>query len=309
MIITVTLNPAIDRTIKIDQLNPGKLNRVREVITSPGGKGINVARVVHQMGENVLTTGILGGDTGDIIKNFLREKNLKADFISSSYSTRQNIKILEMTTGRETEINEPGRVIKDDFKALEEKLRNFLEISNLIVLAGSIPEGLPPDTYNHLIKICKEYDIPVIVDTSGDNLREVLKEQPYLIKPNLHEAQELTGKEINDEEDIKDTVNLFLEYGVEIIVISMGGRGAIFANKKKCYYIKTPKVNVSNTTVGAGDSMVAGLAVGLRKDMALKDIASYAAAIATTFVKLGKIELITGEIINKTKKKITIKTI
>lgn len=309
MIITVTLNPAIDKTIMIDRLTPGKLNRVKEVITLPGGKGINVAQVIHQMGENVLTTGILGGNTGDAIKTFLRKKKLKADFISSNYATRQNIKILETSISRETEINEPGKVSKNDFKALEKKLRDYLAVGNLIVMAGSIPHGLSSNTYNHLIRLCKEAEIPVIVDTSGNNLKEVLKEQPFLIKPNLHEAQELIGEEIKNEKDMKKTANYFLAQGVEIIVISMGARGAIFANKKNCYYLKTPQVSISNTTVGAGDSMVAGLAVALQKNMPFKEIACYAAAIATSYVKLGKIELLNKEMIKKTKEKITIKII
>lgn len=309
MIITVTLNPAIDRIMRIDNFHPGDLNRVTEVIIRPGGKGINVARVVHQIGQFVLTTGIIGGETGEAIINSLHKKDIKTDFVFSNYLTRQNTKIIEEAGGKETEINEPGRASLDDFGALEEKLKKYLYNDNIFVLAGSIPEGLSAGTYNDIVKLCKDYSIPVMVDTSGENLREVLKEEPFLIKPNLDEAEEIVGRKLDNKKDIKYTVDFFLDKGIKIVTISMGSQGAVFADANNCFYSKTPQVNISNTTVGAGDSMVAGLAVGLQNNLSLKEMAHYASAVATTYVKMGKVELITADEIEKIKNLIKVNTI
>jgi len=293
MIITVTLNPAIDKTLKVDKLKPGELNRVREVDIIAGGKGINVARVVHQLGEPVVAMGFLGGDTGQQIDRFLEKEGLARNFTWTEYPTRVNMKILE-NDDRETEVNEPGRVLPQDFQVLKNSLKVQLKEASLLILSGSLPQGVPEDAYNQLMKLANQNNVSVILDTAGKSLKLGLREKPYLIKPNLHEVELLMDKRIDSTAGIYNAVDYFIGKGVRIIVISMGSQGAVFADRDELIWVKVPEVEVSQTTVGAGDSMVAGLAIKLLRKSSLEEMARFATALATTYVKTGrrdKIEL------------------
>ncbi|MDI3548489.1 MAG: 1-phosphofructokinase [Halanaerobiales bacterium] len=293
MIITVTLNPAIDKTLKVDKLKPGELNRVREVDIIAGGKGINVARVVHQLGEPVVAMGFLGGDTGQQIDRFLEKEGLARNFTWTEYPTRVNMKILE-NDDRETEVNEPGQVLPQDFQVLKNSLKVQLKEASLLVLSGSLPQGVPEDAYNQLMKLANQNNVSVILDTAGKSLKLGLREKPYLIKPNLHEVELLIDKRIDSTAGIYNAVDYFIGKGVRIIVISMGSQGAVFADRDELIWVKVPEVEVSQTTVGAGDSMVAGLAIKLLRKSSLEEMARFATALATTYVKTGrrdKIEL------------------
>lgn len=293
MIITVTLNPAIDKTLKVDKLKPGDLNRVREVDIIAGGKGINVARVVHQLGEPVVAMGFLGGDTGKQIDRFLEKEGLARNFTWTEYPTRVNMKILE-NDDRETEVNEPGRVLPQDFQVLKNSLKVQLKEASLLVLSGSLPQGVPEDAYNQLMKLANQNNVSVILDTAGKSLKLGLREKPFLIKPNLHEVELLMDKRIDSTAGIYNAVDYFIGKGVRIIVISMGSQGAVFADRDELIWVKVPEVEVSQTTVGAGDSMVAGLAIKLLRKSSLEEMARFATALATTYVKTGrrdKIEL------------------
>lgn len=293
MIITVTLNPAIDKTLKVDKLKPGELNRVREVDIIAGGKGINVARVVHQLGEAVVAMGFLGGDTGQQIDRFLEKEGLARNFTWTEYPTRVNMKILE-NDDRETEVNEPGRVLPQDFQVLKNSLKVQLKEASLLVLSGSLPQGVPEDAYNQLMKLANQNKVSVILDTAGKSLKLGLREKPFLIKPNLHEVELLMDKRIDSTAGIYNAVDYFIGKGVRIIVISMGSQGAVFADGDELIWVKVPEVEVSQTTVGAGDSLVAGLAIKLLRKSSLEEMARFATALATTYVKTGrrdKIEL------------------
>lgn len=292
MIVTVTLNPAVDKIIKIDRLNPGSLNRVKEVVNMVGGKGINVAKVVHHLGYKVMPVSILGGERGKEIYNSLNMDGINQEVVWAEHETRQNLKIVEVETGRETEVNEPGRASIKDLKSLIKKLENVLEHVNLLVLAGSIPEGLPADTYNQLIRLADKYNVRTILDTAEENLVKGLKGKPFLIKPNIEEAEFITGYKIRDNNDIYKAINYFLDKGIEIVVISLGNKGAVFANKKECIKVRVPEVRVKNTTVGAGDSLVAGLSIKLLNTCNLEKLASFSTAVATTFVKKADISKI-----------------
>lgn len=293
MIITVTLNPAIDKTLKVDKLKPGELNRVREVDIIAGGKGINVARVVHQLGEAVVAMGFIGGDTGKQIDRFLEKEGLARNFTWTEYPTRVNMKILE-NDDRETEVNEPGRVLPQDFQVLKNSLKVQLKEASLLVLSGSLPQGVPEDAYNQLMKLANQNKVSVILDTAGKSLKLGLREKPFLIKPNLHEVELLMDKRIDSTAGIYNAVDYFIGKGVRIIVISMGSQGAVFADGDELIWVKVPEVEVSQTTVGAGDSLVAGLAIKLLRKSSLEEMARFATALATTYVKTGrrdKIEL------------------
>ncbi|MBZ4686606.1 MAG: 1-phosphofructokinase [Clostridia bacterium] len=309
MIITVTLNPAIDKIIKIDSFKLGGLNRVRDVVNSVGGKGINVARVIHRLGDPTMAMGFLGGDTGKEIDNFLERNCVQRDFTWTEYPTRQNIKIIESETGRETEINEPGQVSVQDLEELKKSLKVQLAQARLLVLAGSIPQGLPKNTYNQLLELADQYGVKTILDTAGDSLSLGLKDKPFVIKPNLHEAEALIGRKLNSDTDFYEAAEYFLAKGVEIVAISLGSKGAIFADKNECFQVITPKVDITSTTVGAGDSMVAGLAVKLLRGSSLAELACFATAVATSYVKTGKISTLKRKLITEMEAELKIKPI
>jgi len=309
LIITVTLNPAIDKTVKLSRLKVGELNRVEEVDIIAGGKGINVARIAHQLGEPVIAMGFLGGDTGNQIDRFLEKEGLVRNFTWTESSTRVNMKILERDPERETEINEPGEVSASDLAVLKNSLEVELGKADILVLSGSIPRGIPDDTYNQLLKLACKYRVRTILDTAGDPLKLALKEKPFLIKPNLHETELLLNKEINDISDIYQAVDYFINQGIQIVVISMGKQGAIFADRDNCFRVKTPQVEISHTTVGAGDTMVAALAVELMKDKSLEELARYSTSVATAYVSMGRRERLKSEKIREIMKKIELERI
>lgn len=291
MIVTVTLNPAVDKVIKLAELTPGSLNRVQETKKYAGGKGINVARVIYKLEHPVLAISILGGESGRIIDDFLADEGLPRSIVWSKYPTRENIKILETGTGRETELNGEGRLEPHDYKLLMGELEINLKEAGILVLAGSLPRTLEPDCYARLIDLARKMGIKTILDTSGDPFRKALERAPYLIKPNLFEVEEFFKKEITDISGIRDALKYFLDTGVKIVVISMGKKGAVFASEDEFYWVKPPEVVDARLTVGAGDAMVAGLAVGVLENLNLRELALYSTAIATAQVK--------GEGINK----------
>lgn len=271
MVITVTLNPAVDRIIKLDRLNAGRLNRVQEVKVLPGGKGINVALFLHALGREVEVTGILGGQSGAYIENELRRQGIPASFTWARAETRTNIKIIE-ENGRETEINEAGRVTGDEIAAFTKILQSRLSGCAYLVLAGSLPRGASPSTYGELMEEigsrCR-----VVVDTYGRALKEILKMGPYMIKPNRQEAEEIVGHSLDSISDYNRALDRFLGYGIRVVVISLGGEGALFATEKERFLIQPPPLKYEKVTVGAGDSLVAGMVSALADNLPLRQAA------------------------------------
>ncbi|MFP4016046.1 MAG: 1-phosphofructokinase family hexose kinase [Halanaerobiales bacterium] len=283
MIITVTLNPALDVIIQLDTLNIGELNRFEEVSVRAGGKGINVARVLNTLKKDLLAMGIMGGHTGKRMQEIMEEEGIRFDITPTVFNTRENIKIVE-TDGRETEVNQNGQVSMTSYLRFKESLRKQLEDANILILSGSIPEGLSPDIYQELILLAKEYDVKTILDTSGDPLRRGIESKPYIIKPNLVELSNLIGRRLSSMSDVYQSIQTILDKGVENIIVSVGEQGAFYANKEYCYQIVPPEINVADTTVGAGDSMVAGLAIAIEEGYDFLQMAKYVTSIATLYV-------------------------
>ncbi|TDO86498.1 fructose-1-phosphate kinase [Halanaerobium saccharolyticum] len=309
MILTVTLNPALDKIIILDNLKLGKLNRVKETTVLAGGKGINVSEVLTELKIDNKALGIVGGNNGRIITSMLENKEIKSDFVWSDFETRQNLKVKEKETNRETEINEGGRVSKeniDDFKSSFEK---NIKKNKTFVLSGSLPSGVEKNIYAELIDKAKEKEAKVILDSSGEEFKLALKKAPYLVKPNLEEIENLLGRKINNNDDLKKGAEYLIEQGVNIVMISLGANGAFIASKDEAYRIYTPQVKVSQTTVGAGDTMVAGLAAEIDNNESLKDTGIFAAALATAFVETGSISKIDEELIERIKNSIKVEKI
>ncbi|PUU94514.1 MAG: 1-phosphofructokinase [Halanaerobium sp.] len=301
MILTVTLNPALDKIIILDNLKVGKLNRVKETTVLAGGKGINVSEVLTELKVENKALGIVGGNNGRTITSMLENRGVNSDFIWSDFETRQNLKIKEKETNRETEINEAGRVSEEnvnDFIALFEK---SVKKNKTFVLSGSLPAGVDKDIYAVLIEKAKEKEARVILDSSGEEFKLALKKAPYLVKPNLEELENLLGRKIHSNDDLKRGAKYLLDQGVSVVMISLGEKGAFIASESEGYRIYTPQVKVSQTTVGAGDTMVAGLAAEIDNDQGLKETGIFAAALATAFVESGSISKIDDQLIERIK--------
>lgn len=309
MILTVTLNPALDKIIILDNLKLGKLNRVKENTVLAGGKGINVSEVLTELEIDNLALGIVGGNNGRIITTMLENKKVKADFNWSEFNTRQNLKIKEKNSNRETEINESGKVNKEDIENFIATFKKSIKKNKTLVLSGSLPEGAEKDIYAQLIEQAKEEDVKVILDSSDEEFKQALKKSPYLVKPNLEEIESLLGRKMNSNCDLKKGAKYLLDQGVEVVMISLGAKGAFIASAEEGYRIYTPQVKVSQTTVGAGDTMVAGLAAEIDQEESLKDTGIYAAALATAFVESGSISNIKEELLERIKNSIKVEKI
>jgi 1-phosphofructokinase len=254
MIYTCTLNPSVDYVVDVEDFQLGTINKIEDEQYFPGGKGINVSRVLRNVEVDSVALGFLGGFTGNFIKDCLTKENITHDFIEHEEPTRVNVKL---KTTKETEINGYGATIAEEHQqALIKKLEKLTD-KDYLVLAGSIPRSIPLDFYMNLAESCFNKNIPFIVDVSGTALREVLKYKPFLIKPNQHELGELVGATITTKEDAAHYGKQLLELGAKNVIVSLGGNGAVFLSKEIIAYATVPKGEVKNS-VGAGDSTVAG---------------------------------------------------
>ncbi|WP_297136555.1 1-phosphofructokinase [Terrisporobacter sp.] len=260
MIYTVTLNPSIDYVIKLNHLNNGSVNRVGEENVYPGGKGINVSRILKTLGYDNIATGFVSGFTGDFITNSLKELDIKSDFIKlESGFTRINVKI---KSDEETEINGQGPHISEEkLNELFNKLDKLKE-DDILILAGSIPSTLNENLYEVIMDKVKASKAKVVVDATKNLLMNVLKHNPFLIKPNNHELEEIFNVKLHNEEDIIIYANKLKDMGAKNVLVSRGKDGALLVTEdNKVYLSNVPKGNVINS-VGAGDSMVAGFVCG-----------------------------------------------
>lgn len=309
MILTVTLNPALDRIIFLEDFKLGKLNRVKDTNILAGGKGINVSEVLTKLKIENQALGIIGGNNGRIISSMLENKGVNSNFIWSDFETRQNLKIKEKNTNRETEINEGGKVSEKDINDFLKSFNKAVEKNKTVVLSGSLPDGAAKDIYSELIEKAKEKGAKVILDSSGNEFKLALKKAPYLVKPNLEEIENLLGRKIKSNQDLKIGARYLLDQGVKVVMISLGEKGALIASEEEGYRIYTPQVKISQTTVGAGDTMVAGLAAEIDKNESIKETGVFAAALATAFVESGSIAKIDEDLIERIKNSIKVEKI
>lgn len=254
MIYTVTLNPAIDHVIRVPELELGALNKIKEEYKFPGGKGINVSRILKKLGQESINLGFIGGRNGVFINEVLTQEGLGTEFVMVSEETRTNIKLKSTT---ETEINGLGPVIKgEELLALKEQL-NQLTQDDLVVFSGSIPPGLKEDIYVELVKLVQEAKVPFIMDISSDTLLDILPLGPELIKPNHHELADIFNADFNTLEDMLPYGKKLLDKGAKNVLVSMGKDGAVLFTSDKIYHAPGIKGELINS-VGAGDSMVGG---------------------------------------------------
>lgn len=281
MIYTVTLNPAIDYVIKVDNFETGIVNRTKQENMFFGGKGINVSNVLKTLGEKSTALGFIAGFTGKAIKEGLEAKGLKTDFVEVAGLSRINVK---MKSDNETEINGMGPQIKDaQVQALLGKLDN-LKDGDILVLSGSIPGSMPDDIYEKIMEYVKSKNVLIVVDATSNLLMNCLKHHPFLIKPNNHELAEIFNVEIKNKEDVVVYAKKLQTMGAKNVLVSMAGDGAVLVDQNNDVHITSaPKGEVKNS-VGAGDSMVAGFIYGYIKTndfkMALKQATATGSATA-----------------------------
>lgn len=278
MITTVTLNPAIDKTITVEKFIYGSVNRVDSVREDMGGKGINVARVLKSLGGETIAAGFIGKGNIDYIQSLMKSEALKSDFIIVDGQTRTNSKIVETSTHTTTDINEPGFfVTENNIKELSDNLQRYAQISNFVAFSGSIPKGASPKLYQELIRPISGLT-KIVLDAEGPALLEGLKAQPYIIKPNLFELETALNVKLDSPEKIVKTARELISiYNIHFILLSMGGEGSILISADEAFYAPALKVKVKGT-VGAGDSMLAGFLYGLMLGEHTEKALAYATA-------------------------------
>lgn len=254
MIYTITLNPSVDYIVEVEELNIGGLSRMKRDLKLPGGKGINVSRVLNQLGAENTALGFLGGFTGRYVNDRLQEERMSTDFVTIASDTRINIKLKH---GEETEINGLGPDISEaEAEQLLQKL-SALQKDDIVILSGSIPPSLGEDFYERLIRVSKQRGAEFVIDTTGEALLKALKHRPLLVKPNHHELAELYDTELNSMEDVVVYGRKLLGAGAKNVLVSMAAEGALLITESAVYHAKVPAGQVKNS-VGAGDSMIAG---------------------------------------------------
>lgn len=272
MIYTVTLNPALDKTVEIPSFTIDRVNRITAMRTDPGGKGINVSKVIHKLGGKSIASGILGGSTGKAILTALEDMGLETFFCFAEGETRTNLKVVDKIEHTNTDINEPGLTVTSELlNKLLDGLAGKMKKGDIVVLSGSLPKGAPKDTYQTWVKACREAGVKTILDADGELLMEGIKASPYMIKPNNHELSRLFGRTLETPEELKKAAGELMEKnGIEKVVVSMGGEGALYVTKDTAVYAEGLKVPVGST-VGAGDSVVAALAFAEESGMSLEE--------------------------------------
>jgi len=278
MIITVTLNPAIDKTIEVLSFAIGKLNKVEKALKDPGGKGINVSKVICALGGESIATGFLGGLNGQYIKDQLDDLTIKNDFVHVKNETRLNLKVFDQARGTTTEINEKGaEIFVNEWEAMREKLDRLVQANDIVVLSGSMPDALPKDAYAMLTKACQAKGAKVVLDADGELFVNGINAIPYAIKPNRDELERYFSKTLATDEALIEAAKTFVDMGIEHVVISLGEEGAIYHSKTQIIKMYPLKIDV-HSTVGAGDAFVAAFVYGINQDMTLIDCLKLATA-------------------------------
>ena len=265
MILTVTVNPALDKSYIVPGFALTGIHRVQSMSVVPAGKGLNVSRVLKTLGVPTLATGILGGFTGKQIETSLKQFDVKHDFVRIQAESRSNALVIDHDYGIHTEIKEPGPIIpKNAWKRLEKKIMQLAVTCSWVVFAGSPPPDAPATFYLELIQRVPTLGVKVALDTRGPWLNEGIKAGPDLIKPNWEEYQELVGTCYSTVQALEKARLLVEEEGVGTVIISMGAKGALAVDRQHSYLVQQlPPIKVASP-VGSGDTLVAGLLAKLR---------------------------------------------
>lgn len=280
MILTVTLNAAIDKRYVVEEVRTGEVNRVKECVYTPGGKGLNVSKPAAIYGAEVTATGFVGGHAGHYIEDALEPFGIKSAFYHMEAESRSCINIWDEKNQLQTEFLEPGFAVAEaDFERFLEHFQGLAADADVVTISGSVPKGLDGTAYQRMVKLVREAGKPVILDTSGKLLEQGIKAVPTMIKPNLDEIRMLTGKDCTDPEEIIEAAKVLHGRGIRIVTVSLGGDGAVVVSDEGAYRARVPRIHAVNT-VGCGDSMTAGFALGLSEGLSIKETLRKASAVS-----------------------------
>lgn len=279
MILTVSLNPAIDNNCEVDTLNLGQVNRLKKSTAVAGGKGVNVTKVLNKFHMPVLAMGFLGGDSGKKIENTLIDLGIECSFTQTSAKTRINTNIIT-GDGRVTEILESGeRITREEICTFMNQYEAMLMEARIVVLSGSLPQGVTSDFYGKLIERAHHNHCFVILDSSKEALRDALDRKPDCIKPNIAELRELTQKDLKRDDEIIQAAKELVAKGIKYVVVSMGEKGLCMVSEKGVIKAVPPSIEAVNT-VGCGDCVVAALAMGFYEKLTMEEMVKSAVGIS-----------------------------
>ncbi|HHF2955743.1 TPA: 1-phosphofructokinase [Vibrio diabolicus] len=282
-VVTITLNPALDLTGSVNELNVGSVSLVQQSNLHAAGKGVNVAKVLSDLGADVTVTGFLGKDNPELFHQLFNDIGVKNEFVEVQGATRINVKLVE-ASGNVSDINFPGvQVTADEIARFEETLFRLAETHDYFVLAGSLPGGVTAEQCAAWIKALHQQGKKVLFDSSKAALKSGIEAHPWLIKPNDEELGDFVGEHLKTPEQCQAAAQTLSDKGIENIVVSMGADGVMWLNQGKWLRAQPPRMNVVST-VGAGDTLVAGLCWGHMQLMPKNDLLRFATALSALAV-------------------------
>ncbi len=273
-ILTITLNPAVDKSSTVEHIQPEKKLRCTQPVYEPGGGGINVSRGLERLGMASTALFASGGRTGELLQELLKKENITTLPVTVAAETRENFIVVDTANNNQYRFGMPGEpVTEKEGDALHDAILSAAPFPDIAVISGSLPEGIGPGWLGRLVKELKARNVKVVADTSGEALTEILKEGVYLVKPNLGELSRLSGKEELDNESADEAAKQLIDEGkAEIVAVSMGPQGAYLVTKDETVHVPAPSVK-KLSTVGAGDSMVAGIVAVMARGGSITEMA------------------------------------
>lgn len=277
-VLTVTLNAAVDKTYRVEGFCLDRVFRVEAGRVVAGGKGINVARVLHTLGVPVVATGFLGGHNGAFILDSLKQEGIPGDFVWTQGESRVCLAVIDPIAGTQTELNEIGPEIHpEEVSALEQKLAQLLPQFAYVTLCGSAPPGVPTDFHARVIRLGHKAGVRVVLDSSGELLRHGLEAGPWMVKPNRAELSAIFGREPTDVDEATQMAHQLLAKGIEIAVVTLGKQGAIWVSAEGEWFAQPPEVEFVSA-VGSGDSMLAAMLYAFIQGMSPPDVLRWGVA-------------------------------
>jgi 6-phosphofructokinase 2 len=281
-IVTITVNPALDKTTEVDSLIPDKKLRCSEPKIDPGGGGINVSRAIKKLGGDSTAIYMAGGPTGNKLTELIEKEGVRQVIVTTKNDTRENIMVDDRATQNQYRFNLPGKpVSQEEYQRVLSELDVLIPKPDYIVASGSLLPGMPNDFYAKVAAKAKEMGAKLILDTSGEALKSAAGMGVYLLKPNYSELCELTGHDKAHITDVKELAKEIIQRGFcEVAIVSLGSKGAMLIDKDNMYHVQAPKVP-KRSTVGAGDSLVAGITLSLARGKSLFDALKFGVACGT----------------------------
>jgi len=281
LIVTVTPNPVLDRTLTVPRIVFNEVTRATASRLDWGGKGFNVSRALQALDVASVAMGFIGGATGRVLERGLNDMGIATDFVPIAGETRTNIVITDADSRRYVKVNEAGPTVRvEELAAFLGRVRERVRPGDIWVLSGSLLPGAPSDFYAQLIALVQAEGAKALLDASGEPLRLGCAARPYLVKPNVVEAEEVTGREIRSDADILDAAEFFLNQGIELVALSLGAGGLLLASEQRTVRTRPPDVQARNP-VGAGDALLAGITWALAQELPLEEIARWGVASGT----------------------------